>query len=373
MTNLSDIFKDKINSMPVGSIFEFDLATEKKISINEAIFLREGFIETSEFSEKLQNYAHAGIWKKAYTPSTIPRNVETNGNTVIAVGDNGIVSRSVDNGETWTEKAVGTNRLRQASHSNGVWVAVGDGGVIYRSTDDADTWTLITDPANDTLLRISANNNNGTLIAVGINVIIRSTDNGLTFSPSYTIPTSGELWGIDTDSLGVWVGVSKTTTNNIHISSDDGSTWQTISAPTTNTEVSLGSIVYVGNGKWIISTTGDEYLISTDNGGTWKSYPLQVKGVSLPSNCYVFSNNNVVIIPADNGYFKSFDYGDSFEFFDMKDMSDSSEIGMRGGSVNDSNTYFFASIESGDNSVYKSDYGVGCLSSTEGNRFMRIK
>ena len=74
------------------------------------------------------------------------------GTTVIAVGENGLILRSGDSGETWSE-ATGApvffgSFMSVVSGNANQWIAVGnDGnatdGVIYESTDDGESWSEI--------------------------------------------------------------------------------------------------------------------------------------------------------------------------------------------------------------------------------------
>jgi hypothetical protein len=66
-----------------------------------------------------------------------------NGMFVAVGGDaNGMIMRTID-GVNWEEDLwpEGTNWLGDVAYQDGVWVAVGGNGVIVRSTDDGDSWT----------------------------------------------------------------------------------------------------------------------------------------------------------------------------------------------------------------------------------------
>ena len=57
------------------------------------------------------------------------------GETYVAVGDEGVIVRS-DDGKKWTAGDSGTTPdLYSVVHGNGVFVAVGDGGTVLASTD----------------------------------------------------------------------------------------------------------------------------------------------------------------------------------------------------------------------------------------------
>jgi hypothetical protein len=83
------------------------------------------------------------------------RSVDTDGTTVVAVGQNGIIyTAPVSNLSTWTARTSGTsNSLYCVKYSGGTWIAVGDTGTVLTSTSPTSSWTLTTSVGHsDTVL-----------------------------------------------------------------------------------------------------------------------------------------------------------------------------------------------------------------------------
>lgn len=118
----------------------------------------------------------------------------------VAVGLNGVILSSLDNGETWTRREcldstgeqLGSD-LHGVRYGNGKWVVCGSDGIIYTSTDTV-TWTLITAtvtgvatgewPRN--LYTVCWAPNHGRFSIGGENIILNSPDTTLSFTNTYT-------------------------------------------------------------------------------------------------------------------------------------------------------------------------------------------
>jgi photosystem II stability/assembly factor-like uncharacterized protein len=117
-------------------------------------------------------------------------------NTAIAVGDSGLVERTTDGGRTWkfqtrfpplTKSSSGTSNARVAFLSGVSFVnsdrgiAVGDGGVITRTLDAGQTWT---DLPSGTIQRLNAiamlDAQNGIIVGDSA-IILRTSDGGDTW------------------------------------------------------------------------------------------------------------------------------------------------------------------------------------------------
>jgi hypothetical protein len=78
--------------------------------------------------------------RDSISPETI-RAVASNGSTAVAVGGDGNVFRSINNGETWSQPGTAIiEDLRDVIFAEGNFITVGTNGAIYRSPDGA-TWT----------------------------------------------------------------------------------------------------------------------------------------------------------------------------------------------------------------------------------------
>jgi len=110
------------------------------------------------------------------------------GNIVIAVGEDGLVARSDDGGNTWsqaTSPSLFGDLVSVATDGNGVWLATGDnfGAHLLRSSDDGLTWTELTAPSGSGLRAIAWQANTDWILAgegdnFDTGIIYRSTDDG---------------------------------------------------------------------------------------------------------------------------------------------------------------------------------------------------
>src|SRR5215212_4634756 len=101
-----------------------------------------------------------------------------NSSTISVVGDNGLIMRTTDNGNSWTEQETNmSNILFGASFKNGISLAAGENGVILRSVDNGNTWEPILPGRTDNLNDVDINGTGA--IACGNNgTIYYSTDGG---------------------------------------------------------------------------------------------------------------------------------------------------------------------------------------------------
>ncbi len=150
------------------------------------------------------------------------------------------VSRSIDEGLTWTPAVNVSNAVNAGSHNQGVNIQTGPNGEVYVLWVIYDSW-----PSDEKALGLA-----------------KSLDGGVTWSPAVRIIDN--LRGIRTTGVGKNMRVNSFPTMAVDISTGPNSgtiyvTWANIGVPGTNT----------GN-------DADVYLIkSTDGGSTWTT-PLRV-------------------------------------------------------------------------------------------------
>jgi len=260
-----------------------------------------------------------------------------------------LVSRSTDNGVTWTAPAaLNTNAVTGSGNDKhpqvttdgaGNWVAVWyseddlggtigpDGDILVsRSTDNGATWTTVqplntnagTDSVDDDDPQVttdgagnwvavwqSYDDLGGTIGADADILVSRSTDNGATWTApaalntnAVTLSTFDGYIQVTTDGAGNWVAVWQSyddlggTIGSDHDilvsrSTDSGATWTTVQPLNTNAGTDSGTDYYPqvttdGAGNWVAvwqsyddlgGTIGTDCDIlvsrSTDNGATW--------------------------------------------------------------------------------------------------------
>ena len=186
------------------------------------------------------------------------------------------------------------NGWYSVAYGNGVWIAVAQTTsttqAVMRSTDNGVSFSAITGTPAPVNGWKSVAYGNGVWIAVAVTTsttqaVMRSTDNGTTWSAITGTPAPVGGWYSVAYGNGVWIAVAQTTstTQAVMRSTDNGATWSAI----TGTPAPLGngwySVAY-GNGVWIAvsyftASATQAVMRSKDNGATWSA----VTGTPPPS------------------------------------------------------------------------------------------
>jgi hypothetical protein len=195
-----------------------------------------------------------------------------------AVGD-GVILKTTNQGVTWSATSFpGVNFQAISSSFNSAIIAVGNGGVIYRSINFGETWTLrdagTTSNLNDVLVsgfEVTAVGDNGT--------ICRSTDAGSTWTSS-TFGTSN-LLGVSSSQFGMFaVGVGGTILKLV-----SGQTWNAMSSGTTQT---LRDVIAFSGNTLVVGNNGT--ILRTVNGTTWSTVST---GILEHLHTIIRSNNRL--------------------------------------------------------------------------------
>jgi photosystem II stability/assembly factor-like uncharacterized protein len=190
-------------------------------------------------------------------------------NVFIAVGANGQIARSIDNGVSWGSlitNPFGTSDIRGIAFGNNTFVAVGAGGKIARSIDNGVSWgSLISNPFGTISLYAIVFNNN-VFIAVSSNgQIARSIDNGVSWGSLITSPFTA---GITAITAGNNVIIASGSSGKISRSIDDGLSWSSFITNPLNDNID--SLCY-GNNIFLASGYLGAIARSLDYGITWGS------------------------------------------------------------------------------------------------------
>jgi photosystem II stability/assembly factor-like uncharacterized protein len=107
------------------------------------------------------------------------------------------VARSIDRGASWSSIDITSVGLYGVTFGNNIFVAVGDNGKIVRSTDNGSSWTAVTSPTSLDLNAVGFADGTSTFAAVGDNgTIVLSTDNGSSWSSKSADNTTTHLRAI---------------------------------------------------------------------------------------------------------------------------------------------------------------------------------
>src|SRR5262245_16171168 len=189
---------------------------------------------------------------------------------VIAVGDSGMVYRSVDGGSYYARTYPVSTRLRAVAARDLTILIVGDGGTILRSTDNGGSWATTIAGGSPGLLDVEFPGPDTAFAAGTGGAILRSVDGGLSWTPlaSGTSNSIRRLRFVDA-SHGWLVGDGGFAART----SDAGETWTPGGPPTSNT---LYGVDQLGSRIWAVGAGGTCWR-STDDGGSWNALDLKME------------------------------------------------------------------------------------------------
>ena len=226
-----------------------------------------------------------------------------------ATGADNIVFKSTDGGQTWQDISEGLPKPAQDDYGidaegffandNGFYLNAGNG--IYHSERNAQPpfWNKETSGKTWKQVHTGGRHNrvesNGVLLATSNKGIIRSTDNGETWS---SVISEGGV-GIDVERIdGGFAAITYSSVSNtrrVRTSYDGGKTWQPIDAGLP-ADLSIASIIQVGENFFCGHPKG--IYKSTDKGKTWQLIFPSIKGKVF--NLSV-SGNVIYAIPRNGG------------------------------------------------------------------------
>lgn len=249
----------------------------------------------------------------------------------VAVGTDGILIRTADNGVTWQPPYSGVS-----THLRGVYMAsasvgwaVGDGGVILKTTDGGLSWTAQTSGTTENLYGVWANSTS-VAFAVGANGKILKTGDGGTTWVAKTSGVSVTLRSVILIGVTGWaVGHGGTVLKT----GDTGDTWSTQTSGTSEDLHSVwmrdatnvwacgtnGKIIKGDGTNWtsqnasgghlhgiaMFSTTvgyavGDGgRILKTTNGSTWAAQTSNTSK-NLNAVCYTEATGNTIVAVGDD-------------------------------------------------------------------------
>lgn len=229
-------------------------------------------------------------WGKAIIGTNYQLNGVTAGSPivgVVAVGLNGIIYGSTDNGYSWSPKSSPTTKtLNDVTYGGSLYVAVGENSTILTSPD-GNTWTsrYVYSPVPATLRGVTYGG--GQFVAVGYGGMIFTSPNGITWTMRQT--SSGLGMEDVAYGNGKYVAVGGYSMNERLISTD-GITWTT-QLPAAGTDYNLYDITY-GNGQFVaVGYYGA--VLTSPNAVTWTKRDI---GLLETMQGVVYANNQFVMV-----------------------------------------------------------------------------
>ena len=187
----------------------------------------------------------------------------------------GAIYRTTASGSSWyaTYPPV-KGMVRDVWTNDGVAVwAVGEKGSIVRSLNGGDTWSVKgATVAGSTNLKAIEVLPSGTGFAAGANKVLRTTNNGATWT-TVTVPPVGDVTCVDVvDTSTVWVG---TADGNVFRSDDAGASWVGGGIGLTPSEDGRGSVTRMrAHSATEAVAVCENTLWSTGDGASWTRRPL---------------------------------------------------------------------------------------------------
>eukprot|EP00854_Cymbomonas_tetramitiformis_P000982 gene982-1501_t len=155
--------------------------------------------------------------------------------TIVAVGAEGIILRSVDSGSTWSSEVVPDNRDLYDVH----FLSDGFYGTLYRTTDAGASWTVSATGTGNALLAVYfIDANIGWAVGSG-GLILHSVDGGVTWQLQSSCTEVYDLYTIRLDATGSF-GFTMGQDGVVCKTESGGATWSVYSA----NEQSQGSKLY---------------------------------------------------------------------------------------------------------------------------------
>ena len=230
------------------------------------------------------------------------------GRLAIAVGSNGTVLTTDDDGLAWTERESGSSAwLRSVAFdaSTGRAIAVGAGGTVLTSNDRGFTWAERDSGTSASLESVVFDASTGRAIAVGAGgTVLTSSDGGVTWAERDTgIGASLESVAFDASTgRAIAVGAGGT----VLTSNDRGFTWV---EPDSGTSASLESVAFdASTDRAIAVGAGGTVLTSSDGGVTWAERDSGTSA-SLESVAFDASTGRATLVGTIGTVLTSDDYG----------------------------------------------------------------
>lgn len=183
----------------------------------------------------------------------------------------------------------------------------GGGGDLLRSTDDGASFDSVWHDAQNTVNAVWGDGK-GLVVAVGANIVLRSTDQGHTFTQQALMGESWRsVWGDDRGTVYAVGGGPLQTASAIARSLDGGQNWTVTNQNRPNVLFRVsgsGHKVYILGANVAMETDPifeTTLLESTDRGDTWTAIALRNMGGAFgctPVGLSVTAQDNLRVTPA---------------------------------------------------------------------------
>ncbi|NUN09233.1 MAG: hypothetical protein HUU54_08670 [Ignavibacteriaceae bacterium] len=181
-------------------------------------------------------------------------------------GDSALLKKTTNGGLNWSNVQSGISTIDVygiASTNEGILIAVGRNGYILRSTNQGVSWSLVNSGVSGNLYGVLYNHHNTNLWICGEGgVILRSTNQGLNWIPQSTgVQSALRAVVFNSSSQGWTVGDNSSILNT----TDGGTTWSQINVPVQSNFSSIG----ITGTVILVCGDGGALLYSNNSGSSW--------------------------------------------------------------------------------------------------------
>lgn len=235
--------------------------------------------------------------KKSLGTGQLLKSVAYGSGTFVIVGSAGALLTSTD-GQNWTQQPNGLDNLNDVAYLNYMFVAVGSNGVIKISQDNGTNWSVRSSGTNNELRAVKGGLN-GSAVIVGDKGTILYSNTGIfwTYTPNQDKTLS--LSGLDCNpSNGRFVAVCSN--KSVALVSPDGSNWGDAPKPTGSAWY-FNCVRFLQNSFLAIGGKGT-FRSSYNNGYSWSSTTTNFRTMQLNGSAY--GNGTFIAVgsaPLDNG------------------------------------------------------------------------
>ena len=221
-----------------------------------------------------------------------------NSQTATMVGDNGIIMKTLNGGDSWENKISSTNKnLRSVEFTMGnTGFAAGDDGTILKTNDGGETWRQVNSIAGENL--------NDVCVITGSRYAAACGNNGKLL---VSVNNSGDIW-LEINSgtnnnlkdlffVNAFVGFAIGDNSTLLKTTNGGRSWNPIEMQFGNRN--FNSIFAFDENNLIAAGELGSVFITNDGGINW--YNADVPNFELSFNHIIFYNSNTGIIVADQG------------------------------------------------------------------------
>lgn len=229
----------------------------------------------------------------------------------ILTGNGGSVLISTDAGVTWSQSYIdplSRNIYSTTFVNENIGYAAGTQGLLFKTTDGGETWSEQTSGTTSTLWDVDFINADTGFVVGASGTILYTTNGGTDWTASnYGTTTLYKIHFIN-DNFG-YMGSASTTTGRLMRTTNGGTSWNDITANVPGLAGTVRGIHFVGEDNGWISNSQGRIFKTTDGGSTWAQvYDIgsttttiyEVKFYDL-NNGYAISASGQVLKTTDGG------------------------------------------------------------------------